>query len=333
MVEWQLRVASGEALPKRQDELAIDGWAMEARLYAEDPATGFLPSTGRLDRFHLPRKIRSTRWRDPVRGVEYENDYPGAGRIETGVSEGGEVSSFYDPMIAKIICHADERREAALGLAHLVGDAEVWPLRTNATFLHALLVNPDFMRGDVHTGFIEQHHDDVIFDVPPPQWLLDPIAEQFAQKVGTPATVGFRLNAPENTAVRLMDRGIEYVGKADSRTTYDQRVYPVVTKRAEVVFATMQGATWKFETAGMRGTATGPAADGAILSPMPGRVIAVEVAAGDAVAKGQKLVTLEAMKMEHSLVAPFEGTVAELNAAAGGQVSEGALLVRIERTA
>ena len=331
LVEWQLRVASGEALPKRQDELEISGWAIEARLYAEDPATGFLPSTGRLDRFHLPDKIRPTRWRDPVRGIEYENDYPGTGRIETGVAEGGEVSSFYDPMIAKIICHAEERREAALGLAHLVGDAQVWPLRTNATFLHALLVNPDFMRGDVHTAFIEQHHDDVIFDVSPPQWLLDPIAEQFAQEVGTPATIGFRLNAPAKTAVRLMDRGIEYVGETDSRTTYDQRVYPVVTKRAEVVFATLQGATWKFEAPATRGAAAGAAADGAILSPMPGRVIAVEVAAGDAVGKGQKLVTLEAMKMEHTLTAPFDGVVAELSVEEGAQVSEGALLARVER--
>ncbi|BCA58709.1 acetyl/propionyl/methylcrotonyl-CoA carboxylase subunit alpha [Sphingomonas sp. HMP6] len=334
LVEWQLRVASGEVLPKRQEELSINGWAMEARLYAENPLTGFLPSTGRLDRFYLPNTIRSTRWRDPVRGATFENDYPGTGRIETGVAEDGEVSPFYDPMIAKIICHSETRREAALGLAHLVGDAEIWPLRTNATFLHALLVQPDFTCGNVHTGFIEQHHDEVVFDMaPPPQWLLDPVVEILA-KIGDAATpVGFRLNAPARKTIRVMDRGTEFVGNLDSGTTYDQRAHPVVTASDTGVFATLQGTTWQFEIPRFSGTSTGTAADGAILSPMPGRIIAVAVATGDSVTKGQKLVTLEAMKMEHSLVAPFDGTVAELSAVEGGQVQEGVVLVRLDKSA
>jgi 3-methylcrotonyl-CoA carboxylase alpha subunit len=331
LVEWQLRVASGEALPKRQDELSINGWAMEARLYAEDPLKGFLPSVGRLDRFRLPNKVRSTRWRHPVRGVEYENDYPFVGRIETGVAEGGEVSSFYDPMIAKIVCHAEGRRDAALGLAILVGDAQVWPLRTNATFLHALLVNPDFMRGRVHTGFIEQHQDDVIYEVDPPQWILDQVAvELIAPARHNIAPTGFRLNGHECHSVRMMDRDREYVGATDGLITYDQRAYPILDVSGEAVFATLQGATWRFAASATRGNVAGTAADGAILSPMPGRIIAVDVAAGDTVTKGQKLVTLEAMKMEHSLTAPFDGTIAELNAEIGGQVQEGVVLVRLD---
>jgi 3-methylcrotonyl-CoA carboxylase alpha subunit len=331
LVEWQLRVASGEALPKRQDELSINGWAMEARLYAEDPLKGFLPSVGRLDRFRLPNKVRSTRWRHPVRGVEYDNDYPFVGRIETGVAEGGEVSSFYDPMIAKIVCHAEGRRDAALGLAILVGDAQVWPLRTNATFLHALLVNPDFMRGRVHTGFIEQHQDDVIYEVDPPQWILDQVAvELIAPARHNIAPTGFRLNGHECHSVRMMDRDREYVGATDGLITYDQRAYPILDVSGEAVFATLQGATWRFAASATRGNAAGTAADGAILSPMPGRIIAVDVAAGDTVTKGQKLVTLEAMKMEHSLTAPFDGTIAELNAEIGGQVQEGVVLVRLD---
>ncbi|WP_066545828.1 MULTISPECIES: acetyl/propionyl/methylcrotonyl-CoA carboxylase subunit alpha [unclassified Sphingomonas] len=333
LVEWQLRVASGEKLPKRQEELSINGWAIEARLYAEDPAKGFLPSVGRLERFHLTNLIRPTRWRDEVRGVQFENDYPGTGRIETGVAEGAEVSSFYDPMIAKLICHAPERRAAALGLAKIVANAEIWPLKTNATFLHALLVDPDFMRGDVHTGFIDAHHEDVIFEMEPPQWLLDPVAEAMVEASEVPIARGFRLNAPINTEVRLMDRGQAFTGRVDSRTSYDQRAYPIVTPVGADVYATFQGATWRFTVPAVRGVAAGIAADGAILAPMPGRVTAVEVTAGASVTKGQRLLTLEAMKMEHSLTAPFDGVVAELNATAGAQVQVDAVLVRIEAAA
>ncbi|MBY0284391.1 MAG: ATP-grasp domain-containing protein [Sphingomonas sp.] len=331
LVEWQLRVASGEALPKRQDELSINGWAIEARLYAEDPAKGFLPSVGRLERFRLTNLIRPSRWRNEVRGGEFESDYPGTGRIETGVAEGGEISSFYDPMIAKLICHAADRRAAALGLCGIVADAEIWPLKTNATFLHALLVNPDFTRGDVHTGFIDTHQEDVIFEMDPPQWLLDPIAEVLVEASNVSVPQGFRLNAPSNGSVRIMDRGHEFVGRIDSRTSYDLRAYPVITPVRDAVFATMQGATWRFTTPAARGIAAGTTADGAILSPMPGRVTAVDVAAGDVVTKGQRLVTLEAMKMEHSLTAPFDGTVDELNATPGAQVSEGTVLVKVVR--
>ncbi|MBN8806877.1 MAG: acetyl/propionyl/methylcrotonyl-CoA carboxylase subunit alpha [Sphingomonas sp.] len=330
LVEWQLRVASGEPLPKRQDELSIHGWAMEARLYAENPENGFLPSVGRLDRFKLTNRIRPTRWRDEVRGIEHENDYPGTGRIETGVQQDDTVSPFYDPMIAKIICHAPDRRSAALGLARLVADAQIWPLRTNATFLHALLVDPDFTAGRVYTGFIEQHAEDVVFEMNPPQWLLDLVAEILVGKARGGLS-GFRLNAAPQMRVHLQDRSMHYDGFLGNRATFDQRAYPVIDRDGDAILATMQGATWRFEPVAVRGGVTGAAGDGAILAPMPGRVTVVEVAAGDAVTKGQKLLTLEAMKMEHGLVAPFDGTVAELNAEAGAQVQVDALLARIEK--
>ncbi|MCA3698372.1 MAG: ATP-grasp domain-containing protein, partial [Brevundimonas sp.] len=132
LVEWQLRVAAGEPLPLKQDQLAITGWAMEARLYAEDPANGFLPSIGRLDHFVLPEGVR----------------------VDTGVEQGGEVSQFYDPMIAKLIVHADTREAAAARLAETCGSVEVWPVRTNAGFLVRCLEHPRFVMGDVDTGFI-----------------------------------------------------------------------------------------------------------------------------------------------------------------------------------
>jgi len=330
LVEWQLRVASGESLPKRQDELAIDGWAIEARLYAEDPAKGFLPSVGRLEHFELPTSIRPSRYRAALSGTPAQLDLPGEARIETGVERGDAISSFYDPMIAKIICHADKRREAALGLAHLVADVQVWPVRTNATFLHALLVNPDFTRGDVHTGFIEQHEEDVVFEMEPPQWLLNLAAERIAGDGRFSNIGGFRLNAGAETGVRLTDRGHLHVGHLGTDTAYDKRHYPILATVDDAVFATMQGATWRFEAARTSGSNALAASDGALVAPMPGRIVAVEVAVGDRVAKGQRVVVIEAMKMEQALLAPFDGTVAELGPAAGAQVSDGTLLARIE---
>ncbi len=140
LVEWQLRVASGEPLPLRQDELAIDGHAMEARLYAENPATGFLPSTGPLTRLRLPAGIR----------------------IDSGVEEGGKVTPFYDPMIAKLIAHAPDRAAAAAKLAAACAAVEVWPVRTNAAFLARAAADPEFVAGRVDTGFIARHADRLV---------------------------------------------------------------------------------------------------------------------------------------------------------------------------
>jgi 3-methylcrotonyl-CoA carboxylase alpha subunit len=332
LVEWQLLVASGEKLPKRQDELAINGWAMEARLYAEDPSNGFLPSVGRLERFQLPSAIRPTRYMNPMHNTPAESDLPGTARIETGIEQGDTISPYYDPMIAKLICHADDRLGASLGLAHLAADVETWPVRTNATFLHALVVNPDFIRGKVHTGFIAEHEDDVVFGMAaPPQWLLDPVAEQIAAGSGPAALQGFRLNAPRETAVRVMDRDQVFVGHLGADTGYDKRHYPIAVPSGDAVFATLQGATWRLAAPRHGGDSGASVGDGSIVSPMPGKIIALAVKQGEAVTKGQKLVTLEAMKMEHSLTAPFDGIVAELNAVEGAQVSEGALLARIEK--
>ena len=132
LVEWQLRVASGEPLPLRQDQLAISGHAIEARLYAENPATGFLPSTGRLEHFRLPASVR----------------------VDSAVEQGGEVTAFYDPMIAKLIAHAPTREAAAAKLAGACAEVEVWPVKTNAAFLARCLAEPDFVAGRVDTGFI-----------------------------------------------------------------------------------------------------------------------------------------------------------------------------------
>src|SRR5436190_457918 len=140
LVEWQLRVASGEKLPLAQDELTIDGWAIEARLYAEDPVKGFLPSVGTLEHFDLGED----------------------GRVETGVEEGDAISPFYDPMIAKLIVSGEDRAEAIGELATILDEAEVWPVRTNAGFLFNALLDPDFGAGRIDTGFIERKLNELV---------------------------------------------------------------------------------------------------------------------------------------------------------------------------
>ena len=329
LVEWQLRVVSGEALPLRQEGLSINGHAIEARLYAENPAKGFLPSTGRLERFRLPCSIRPTRWRQEPSGPEEELSHAGTARIEAGVEEGSAISPFYDPMIAKVICHAETRRVAARGLSRLVWDTEIWPVRTNATFVGTALVLPDFMQGRVHTGFIEEHLEDLVYPVEPPEWLLA-LAARSQLRDPLPVSPGWRLNGPPRTEMRLADGADTYVADLARPVSYDQQHYALLAAEGDVTWATMQGQTWRFKAA-RHAAADGPsAASGAILAPMPGKVIAVEVAEGDAVEAGQRLLVLEAMKMEHALTAPFAGRVAELAVSEGAQVQVEALLVRIE---
>ncbi|MBA4305867.1 MAG: methylcrotonoyl-CoA carboxylase [Sphingopyxis sp.] len=306
LVEWQLRVASGEALPKRQDELAINGWAMEARLYAENPATGFLPSIGTLDHLAFPEELR----------------------IDTGVEEGGEVSPFYDPMIAKLIAKGKNRFEASAALREGIDGTEVWPVKTNAGFLGRLLDLPEFVAGDVDTGLIARKVDAL---VTPPEPEAEELLEAAALLCASPgqspvsAALGFRINAPSRAEARIID---------DSGTTHEVVFGEIEADMPTAdVLSFVDGFARRYMLAQPRGSGLGAVGDGAILSPMPGRIIAVDVSAGQSVARGQKLLTLEAMKMEHSLTAPFDGVVAELNAEAGMQVQVEALLVRIEAMA
>ncbi|MDR7102505.1 biotin carboxylase N-terminal domain-containing protein [Croceicoccus sp. BE223] len=298
LVEWQLRVASGEPLPKRQDELAIDGWAMEARLYAEDPAKGFLPSIGRLDVLRFGKAA--------------------GGRIDTGVTEDGEVSPFYDPMIAKVIAHGSTRAEASERLGAMLKDTAVYPVKTNAAFLVKALAHPQFAAGKVDTGLIGR--DGVAMAQPPvpSDAALSRAAARLVPKSSVP---GFRLNAAPRCRSRFLLDGeaIEIAISGHGRE-------PPATS----ALVTENGQAWLLTPWRKQGAHGAAAGDGAIVAPMPGKITAVYVAQGDVVTTGQKLLTLEAMKMEHTLTAPFDGTVTEINATAGAQVQVDALLARIE---
>ena len=307
LVEWQLRVASGEPIPLKQDELRIDGHAIEARLYAEDPASGFLPSTGPLDHF----------------------DLGSTGRIETGVAEGDMISPHYDPMVAKLVVWEETRDRAIETLADIAESVEVWPVKTNAAFLANALLEDDFGEAELDTGFIERKLDRLVGDDAPDDaiWqaaadftLLDALEET------APAAIGFRLNAAPRVATTLCYKGesrtIAVTGERDAA-----HATGFVEDARTVVFADGQNFEFALER---RGSGAAAAGDGAILAPMPGKVIAVDVAEGDTVTAGQRLMVLEAMKMEHALTAPFDGTVTELAATEGGQVQVEAVLCVVE---
>ncbi|MGZ8285687.1 MAG: acetyl/propionyl/methylcrotonyl-CoA carboxylase subunit alpha [Allosphingosinicella sp.] len=319
LVEWQLRVASGEPLPKRQEELSIQGWAMEARLYAEDPANEFLPSTGRLDRLCLLPEEREEH------------------RLETGVAVGDIVSPFYDPMIAKLVLWGEERERVANGLANWCEDILAWPVKTNAGFLARALRSEEFQGADLDTGLLARRLDELVPPPDPSAELLEAVARKLVTRAldGPPLDpwsipYGFRLNAEPEKTMLIGDGRRSYAVRIRLMPEEeDRRWRPIPYGPGYLV--NDEGQTRYLELYRGRGEAGAAAGDGAIISPMPGRVIAVEVRQGDSVAKGQKLLTLEAMKMEHSLAAPFDGIVAELAVSEGTQVSEGTLLVRVEK--
>ena len=349
LVEWQFRVAAGQPLPLKQDAIKLNGWAMEARLYAEDPATGFLPSIGRLDHFVMPEGIR----------------------VDTGVEQGGEVSQFYDPMIAKLIVHDDTREAAAARLAEAAGEVEVWPVKTNAGFLKRCLDHPRFVAGDVDTGFIAAEETTLLVSGPSSNAriaALNLIADRHDlspqrgeylspwSSDADSAAVGFRLNGPSRALFQAQINGEKVAGsvltngsgdfswkiEADGRTVVsradEDRIvvgdgvslgYAGGLSGVEgVIFE--QGDAWSVTTASNeRGPGEGSASDGSLRAPMPGKIVATPVKAGDLVAKGQPVVVLEAMKMEHALTAPFDGVV-ESVAAVGDQVGEAAVLAVVK---
>ncbi|HEX4182988.1 MAG TPA: biotin carboxylase N-terminal domain-containing protein [Caulobacteraceae bacterium] len=339
LVEWQLRVASGEPLPLSQDQIALNGHAIEARLYAENPDAGFLPSTGALEHFHLPV--------DQV-------------RIDAAVEQGGEVTPFYDPMIAKLIAHAPTRAGAARRLADACRDVQVWPVKTNAAFLARCLGHPDFVAGAVDTGFIEARSDALVPIGEVPSVVAAVAAVSDAARAGAGGSpwdgapgglFGFRLNAPAGSEVRLERDGqvFQVLVAATSATSWtaegaggrftihrgpkgwevgDAEIGAEVIGGRVVVF--QGGAAFEFTEPAAAEHAEG-ASDGVILSPMPGKVILVSASVGEAVNKGQPLVTLEAMKMEHVLTAPFDGVLVALSAREGDQVAEGVVLARLEK--
>ncbi|MGA8612091.1 MAG: biotin carboxylase N-terminal domain-containing protein [Xanthobacteraceae bacterium] len=342
LVEWQFRVAAGEKLPLTQAQVRLDGHAVEARIYAEDPENGFLPSTGKIVALQLPGGIR----------------------VEAGVEAGGEVTPYYDPMIAKLIAHGPTRQAALDRLAAaLVKHTQILGPRTNVAFLAALCQAREFREGHVDTGYIDRnlvalgavpHTPDRAAAAFGVERLLGRLAGE-AVRDTTPededsaaaqspwaARDGFQLGGARKLGIPIVIDGdsaeatvtygedgarvtIGGVGPADDVTTSalnEDEAYVLRHGRQTRVHRK------DFSVA----SATSEAGDGMVKAPMHGKVLQLFVAAGESVAAGQRLAIIEAMKMEHTLHAPFAGVVRQVAVAAGAQVVEGGEIVLIEPT-
>ncbi len=320
LVAWQIRVARGEPLPIRQEQVPLNGHAIEVRLYAEDPEGGFLPASGHLDLY-----------REPAAG-------PGR-RVDSGVEQGDEVSPFYDPMLAKLIAWGENREEARQRLLAMLAETLVGGFKTNLAFLQRILAHPAFAAAELDTGFIERHQAQLL---PPAQEL----PEAFWQQAGAAmlATDADRQRADDPFspwAARNAWRS------ASPATTPMTLTYGEVTRRVHVESTTdvrknalREGDTlylrWGVEWLGVRrfdpltAAAASTAHQGGLTAPMNGSIVRVLVAPGQSVEAGVALVVLEAMKMEHSIRAPQSGTVKAVYCAEGELIAEGSVLVELE---
>jgi acetyl/propionyl-CoA carboxylase alpha subunit len=329
LVELQLRVARGEPLPPAALDASINAHAIEARLYAEDVAAGYLPTNGRIDRFRFPDG-------ETV-------------RVDAGYADGATVSTYYDAMLAKVIAWAPDRADAAHRLAAALRHAELHGPTTNRDLLVAVLDHPDFLAGATDTGFLERH--DLARGVPPDPSMLR--AHAIAASVA--AREAARGASPLPRAIPPRWRNVGPAAQPVTYTAGDTEItVDGLPDDARVLHATPDAVD--LEVAGRRvrcsvqrvdavmyvDSALGAstlveqprfpmpqldAAAGSLRSPMPGTVVRVDVAVGDAVAAGQVLVALEAMKMEHAIRAPYDGVVSEVRVRAGDQTETGAVLV------
>jgi 3-methylcrotonyl-CoA carboxylase alpha subunit len=335
LVEWQLRVAAGEPLPFTQAELSRRGHAVEARVYAESPRRGFLPSTGRLTRVAFPDGVR----------------------VDSGVVTGDAVSVHYDPMLAKVIAHGADRASAVAALDAALAATRIAGVEHNVAFLRRVLDHADFRRGDYTTHLIDEAGEALLPPPDPAGWVCAALALQ-AAAVGDGcwgAADGFRLNRPSGFALSLtlddatapvrvltdrVDVGETSMSLEDVRVSGDGVAFrlegQVVTASVVIedasVFVMRGGDTQRFRAPVLDVSALAEAAGGAerIVAPMPGEVINVAVQAGDVVRAGQLLLVIEAMKMEHSVTAPRDGTVAAVACAQGDRVEDGVELVTLE---
>ena len=338
LVAWQIRIARGEALPITQEQVPLLGHAIEVRLYAEDPDNDFLPATGTL--------------------ALYREANAGPGRrVDSGVSEGDEVSPFYDPMLGKLIAWGENREEARLRLLAMLKETCVGGVRTNLAFLTRVLAHPAFANAELDTGFIPRHEAQLL---PPPSelpaefWQL--AAEAFVQSEAprqrqddyhSPWAInnGLRLGLPAEIDLHLAcqnERQVVRLRQASASTLHRQgeilqvesdglRQQHLAIRRGDSLYLRYAGelhAVTRFDP--IAEVDASHHQNGGLTAPMNGSIVRVLVEAGQPVEAGTALVVLEAMKMEHSIRAPHAGTVKALYCGEGEMVSEGAVLVALE---
>ena len=356
LVEWQLRVAAGQPLPLKQEQLEIRGHALEARIYAEDASKGFLPATGKLVRLVPPAESINV-------------------RVDTGVEEGDEITPFYDPMIAKLIVWDGTRDGALARMRKALADYRVAGLTTNIDFLSRLVACPAFAKADLDTGLIERQKD-FLFPaaqpVPRDALLVATVGEllweqhaakQAAQHSGDPfspwhARDGWRMNLSAARTISFMDgetlvdvqvryrgerweialcgestvaSGKKLEGDRFAVELDDRRLIASVVAVDDKRTVFLQGSTYSLlRDDPLHRVDAGDSHGGGLTAPMPGKVVALLAQPGQKVDKGTPLLILEAMKMEHTITAPAAGTLKAFCYAAGEQVSDGAALVEFE---
>jgi 3-methylcrotonyl-CoA carboxylase alpha subunit len=355
LVEWQLRVASGQALPLKQEQLAIKGHAIEARIYAENPEKGFLPSIGTLRHLRTPA------------AAEFEIGAAAAGivRIDSGVREGDAISPFYDPMIAKLIVWDSTREAALMRMQGALSDYQVVGLANNIAFLKRLIGSKPFAAADLDTGLIERHHEELFPSAQAaPRHVLalaaaalldseqnktsdtrDPWADASGWRMNSallrkldfadeqhayPLTLEYRAGNwivgfdGERSALSLAERN----GNDIAILLEHASVRGTVVREADVFHVFTGGTHWVLNYADPLAHAGEAETEaGRLTAPMPGKIVALMAGKGDTVEKGAPLLVMEAMKMEHTIAAPAKGVVEELLYAVGDQVAEGAQLL------
>ncbi len=347
LVEWQLKVASDEYLPKFQDELSINGHAFEARLYAEDVPKGFLPATGTLEYLEFSQNAR----------------------IDSGVVEGDTITPFYDPMIAKVVTHSDTREEALSDLESALSETRIAGTVTNAAFLRALCLHDGFAKGKVDTGLIERDIDTLIKPVSLPDELIALAAKEALQMPYVPNSKGKDIGigqtdpfdilsgfsnwkAPiwtqrlvfgeESFEVRIRRHGDIWQSSVkrgegefskwftDIECKIDEEAPEVFGFANKVAIFTDEG-TYEFIIPdALEGDGASAGGGNTVVAPMPGLVKQVNVSSGQSVSEGDALIVLEAMKMEHTLTAPKDGKIGGLNVSANEQVEDGTILIELE---
>ncbi|NIE68438.1 acetyl/propionyl/methylcrotonyl-CoA carboxylase subunit alpha [Burkholderia sp. Ax-1719] len=361
LVEWQLRVAAGEPLPLEQSQLTVTGHALEARIYAENPARGFLPSTGTLKHLRMPE------------GVEFRLGDAGqraSVRIDSGVREGDTITPFYDPMIAKLIVHGATRADALARMRRALEECEIVGPHTNVDFLHRLVTSEPFANADLDTGLIERHHDALFAARKQP--LREALALACAALIGREGGVSadaspwqalahWRLNSGFKQTFAWRDvesdaalsvtfshdggaQTLDCTGREEAyawwrgaqaseygATIGDTRVTGRVFIDGDVFHVFCLGTAMAFEWQNLLAhAADAEHGEGRLTAPMPGKVIAVLVEPGAVVEKGTPLIVMEAMKMEHTIGAPAAGKVTEVLYGVGDQVADGAQLLMLE---
>ena len=335
LVAWQIRVARGEALPITQAQVPLRGHAIEVRLYAEDPSHDFLPQTGRLE--------------------VYRESAAGPGRrVDSGVSEGDEVSPFYDPMLGKLIAWGEDREQARLRLLAMLDEFAIGGLKTNLSFLRRIIGHPAFAAAELDTGFIPRYQEELLPAAQPlPTAFWSAAAQAFHQSqppqvcgddTASPwsANNGFRSGLPARTLLALNCNGEQQVIHLSGNTATLRDEHLVIEqdgvrrqhlaiRRADTLYLRWDGELRDVSLHDpIAAVGASHVAQGGLTAPMNGSIVRVLVEVGQTVEAGAQLVVLEAMKMEHSLRAPHGGVIKALFCLEGEMVSEGCALVELE---